>query len=135
VRRFRKIIDKSIPIVGMVIVFLAVTLISDFNMQARIATVLVGVLMIEAGVWKLTSPFLQSQRDYVELRAEVDGFILLVRSLNEAALGAREAGTDESWLALRKVSDAMHESVDHMTELAGKAEGSSPTDVPSAGEA
>jgi uncharacterized alpha-E superfamily protein len=86
-------------------------------------------------VWKLTSPFLQSQRDYVELRAEVDGFILLVRSLNEAALGAREAGTDESWLALRKVSDAMHESVDHMTELAGKAEGSSPTDVPSAGEA
>ena len=77
-RRFRKIIDKSIPIVGMVIVFLRGH--PDFGLQHT------GPYRDGAGrrtddrgrgVWKLTSPFLQSQRDYVELRAEVDGFILL----------------------------------------------------------
>jgi len=35
--------------------------------------------MIEAGVWKLTSPFLPSERRYGELREEVDGFIGRVR--------------------------------------------------------
>ena len=134
-RRFRRMIDTSIPIIGTAIVFLAVILISDFNIQVRIITVLVGVLMIQAGVWKLTSPFMPSERNYVELREEVDGFILLVRSLNTAALDARDAGTDLSWLELRRVREAMHNSVDHMTELAGKAVGGNPTEVPSLGEA
>ena len=61
--RFRKMIDVSIPFVGIAIVFLAVILISDFNLQARVLTVLVGILFIQAGVWKLTTRFLPSARD------------------------------------------------------------------------
>ncbi len=129
-RRFRKMIDVSTTVVGTAIVFLAVILISDFNLQARIATVLVGVLMIEAGVWKLASPFLRSDRHFSDLREEVNGFIGRVRSLNEAALEARDTGTDEAWLRFRDITDGMHSSVDHMAELAGKAMGEEPTKAP-----
>jgi hypothetical protein len=134
VRRFRKILDVSTPVVGTIIVFLAVILISDFNIQARIGTVLVGILLIQAGVWKLTSPFLPSDRQYSELRDEVDGFIGLVRSLNGAALEARGARTDDSWAQFRGAIDAMHNSVERMGELAGKAEGEDATEPPTAAE-
>ena len=133
-RRFRKLIDVSIPIIGAVVVFLAVLLIPDFNLQERLVTVLIGILMIEAGVWKLTSPFLPSERRFVELRKEVDGFILLVRDLNEAGLEARASDTSGSWLRVRGVMDAMHGSVEHMGELAGKAAGEDPRVVPSPGK-
>ena len=87
--------DVAIPITGAVIVFLAVILIPDFNLRTRVATVLVGVLMIEAGVWKLTSPLFGSEREYTDLRQEVDRFIPLVRSLNKKAVEARAAGTSD----------------------------------------
>ena len=129
--RFRKMIDVSIPFVGIAIVFLAVILISDFNLQARVLTVLVGILFIQAGVWKLTTRFLPSARDYTELRQEVDGFILLVRALNTAALEARDTGSEESWSRFVAAMAAMHDSVEHMAELAGKPVGGEPTTVPS----
>ena len=134
-QRFRKMIDVSIPLVGTAIVFLAVVLISDFNLRARILTVLVGVLFIQAGVWNLPNALLPSGRKFTELRQEVEGFIVLVRSLNDAALEARDAGTEESWLRFRGATDAMHDSVDHMAELAGKAVGGEPTKVPPLGQA
>jgi len=134
VRRLRNLIQASIPIVGAVIVFLALILISDANPQTRLAIVLVGILIIEAGVWGLTNPFLPSERRYLELRDEVDGFILLVRALNQAGLDARASGTGESWRRVCGVMDEMHASVDHMAELAGKAEGDGPLVVPPPGE-
>ena len=121
--RFRSLIDGSLAIIGTITVFLAVVLISDVNLQTRIMTVLVGVLMIQAGVWKLTSPFLWNDRKYPELREEVEGFIVRVRSLNDAAVDARDAGTDEPRGRFHGIRDAMHESVDRMAELAGKAVG------------
>ena len=134
-RRFRRIIDGSLAISGTITVFLAVVLISDLNLQARIITVLVGVLMIQAGVWKLTSPFMRNDRKYPELRKEVDEFIVRVRSLNEAAVEAREVGTDEPRVRCREIRDGMHESVDRMAELAGKTESDEPTEVPPPEEA
>ena len=134
-RRFRKLIEVSIPVIGTVIVFVAVILISDVNLQTRVLTVLIGVLFIEAGVWKLTSPLLPSERRYVELREEVVRFTFLVRSLNQADLEACEAGTNESWRQVRRVMEAMHSSVDQMAELAGKVVAGEPTRVPSSGDA
>lgn len=121
--RFRSVIDGALAIIGTITVFLAVVLISDVNLQTRIITVLVGVLMIQAGVWKLTSPFLRNDRKYPELREEVDGFIVHIRSLNDAAVEARDVGTDGPRVRFHGIRDAMHESVDRMAELAGKAAG------------
>ncbi len=129
-RRLRKMMDVAIPIAGAVIVFLAVILIPDFNLRTRVATVLVGVLMIEAGVWKLTSPFFGSEREYTDLRREVDRFIPLVRSINKKAIEARADGTSDSWIQFREAKDVMHRSVDEMARLAGKVSGGAPTEVP-----
>lgn len=115
-------IESSIPIAGAVIIFLALILISDEHPLIRLGIVLLGILVIEAGVWKLTSPFLPSERKYLDLREEVDAFVMMVRALNRAALDARAVGDTESWRRVHDILGTMHNSVDHMAQLAGKAE-------------
>lgn len=121
-RRLREVIESSIPIAGAVIIFLALILVSDHHPLIRLGIVLLGILVIEAGVWKLTSPFLPSERRYLDLREEVDAFIMMVRALNRAALQARASGDIESWRQVHEILGTMHNSVDHMAQLAGKAE-------------
>jgi len=132
-RRARKLIDVSIPIVGALIVFVAVVLISDVHLQARVLTVLVGVLLIEAGAWNLTDPLLPSERKYMALREEVDGFIDRVRTLNDAAVEARDEETEAAWRAYREAVEELHAAVDRMAEAAGQPEGGEPTVAPPAG--
>lgn len=119
-RRLRILIQSSIPIVGAVIIFLALIFFGDDLPYTRLGIVLVGILVIEAGVWGLTNPFLPSERKYLGLRAEVDDFILLVRALNQTTLDARATGDAETWARVKDILGYMHDSVDDMGELAGK---------------
>ena len=90
-RKFRRILDIGLPILGILVVFGAVLWpVISLRLQLQVLVVLVGILMIEAGVWKLTSPFLPSERKYNALRSEVDRFIDLVRALNSAALESED---------------------------------------------
>ena len=105
----------------MITVFAAVLLIPPANLQVQLVTVLIGVLLIEAGVWGLTNPFLPNERQFLSLREEVDDFIDLVRLLNKAAVDRRihtenaegANGTFEEALA------DLHSSVRRMGQLAG----------------
>lgn len=121
-RRLRNAIQAAIPIAGAVIIFMALIFISDANPQTRLLVVLFGILVIEAGIWKLTNPFLPSERKYLGLREEVDGFIHLVRALNRTSLAARASGDDDDAKAVGEVLTEMHASVDYMAELAGKTD-------------
>ena len=121
-RRLRNLIQQWIPIFGALIVFLALLLGSDHHPNIRLAFAMVGILVIEAGVWKLTNPLLPSERKYLGLRAEVDDFILLVRALNRTTLEARATGAEEQWNEFREILGLMHSSVDDMGALAGKTE-------------
>lgn len=105
----------------MAVVFGAVLMIppSQIQLQLQLVFVLVGVLMIEAGVWGLTQPFLPNERKYNELRDATDEFIDLVRELNTAALRDREAHGESSEEA-EAVLSRMHQAVDAMADLAGK---------------
>ena len=119
-RTLRKIIEMGLPIVGMVVVFGAILLPTiSLNLQIQVVIVLVGILMIEAGVWKLTSPFLPSERKYNALRRQVDAFIELVRQLNNAAVAAESGEPSGSSTTVSEVLDNMHASVDKMGNLAG----------------
>ena len=129
-RRIRHLIEASIAIAGAAIVFLALILISDANPQIRLGVVLVGILMIEAGVWNLPNYILPDERQYVDLRGKVDEFILLVRALNHAALEARATGAGEARRNVHGILDAMHASVDQMAELAGRTRAEDPLVVP-----
>ncbi len=119
-RKIRQLIELGLPIVGMIVVFGAILLPTiNLDLQLQVVIALVGILMIEAGVWKLTSPFLPSERKYIALRGEVDRFIDLVRRLNVAALesGGESGGPS---LDLQEALDAMHASVEKMGALAGR---------------
>lgn len=117
----RSIVSVGMNIVGMFVVFAAM-LAPDAsrNLQLQIILVLIGVLLIQAAVWKFANPFLPSERKFDELRNEVDDFIDLVRELNESAVVARKTRSLEATGRVERVLSEMHRSVDQMGRLAGR---------------
>ena len=120
-RTFRKAVAVGLPIMGMVLVFLAILLPSiSLDLQIQILVVLVGILMIEAGVWRLTAKILPNERQFLALRAEVDAFIGLVRNLNNQGVALQAGETPEVRGRFEEAKAAIHASVDRMGEVAGK---------------
>lgn len=117
-RWMRKIFDVGLPITGMVLVFLAALWVQD--LQLRVILILIGLLLIWVGVWKLANPLYPNERRYHELRLEVDRFIALVRDLNESALQQRLGETSTAGERYDAVLAAMRRSVDRMASLAGQ---------------
>ena len=113
---FDRRLARSVPLIavvlGMTVVFASVVLYFG-QATTRVVVVSVGMLLLVAGAWFADNPYLKSQRRYLKLRAEVDGFIALARELNAAA----DPRVSQE---LKRVNVAMHESVDRMAQLAGK---------------
>lgn len=116
-RTVRRKVDTLLPVVGIVVVLSAVLFLWQ-NLYLQVSVVVVGIFLIEAGIWKLAHPLLPSQRKYRALRDEVDGFIGLVRRLNTAAIERQEL-TPEAEARVAAVRQEMLESVDRMVEYAG----------------
>ena len=117
----RAVISVGMNLTGMLIVFVAVLAPPiRVNLQFQIILVLIGVLLVQAAVWKFTNPFLPSERRYDDLRNEVDEFIDLVRELNAAAIQARTSPDLEVTDRMDRIRHRMHLSVDQMGQLAGK---------------
>ena len=127
-RTIRKAVELGTPILGMLTVFAAVLLIPPAHLQIQLVIVLVGVLLIEAGVWGLTTPFLPNERQFLSLREEVDDFIDLVRQLNKVAIERRllEDGTEKVNQAFEDTLADLHSSVRRMGQLAGVETGEVP---------
>ncbi|MGQ0815704.1 MAG: hypothetical protein ACT4O1_14810 [Gemmatimonadota bacterium] len=119
-RKIRKIIEAGLPLLGSVVVFAGILLLLDPVLQ--VAAAAVGVLMIQAGIWRLTQPILPSERRYQALRQEVDYFIVLVRRLNAAALGIKEMDEPATRAAFEAAQQRMQQSFDRMALLAGKTD-------------
>ena len=119
---FDRRLARSLPLIGVVlgmtVVFASVVLYFG-QATTRVGVVSVGMLLLVAGAWFADNPYLKSQRRYLKLRAEVDGFIALARELNAAA----DPRVSQE---LKRVNVAMHESVDRMAQLAGKPDTGSP---------
>ena len=116
-RRIRRVMEVAIPLVGIGMIFLSV-LFGPTSLQLQVILVLVGVLILEAGVWGLTSGLLPNERRYLALREEGDDFIALIRELNSAAIGRKKGTEDDK--RFRKTLKLMHVSVDRMADLAGE---------------
>lgn len=117
-RKIRRGIEIALPLLGMGIIFGSALFGSPNNLQLQVALLLIGVLILEAGVWGLTSGILPNERRYPDLREEADRFIRILRVLNSAAV-ARDAD-QEDHTRFRDSLAAMHTSVERMAELAGK---------------
>lgn len=128
-----KLLNAGLPVAGMIVVFGAVLFLED--RRTMILVVLLGILFIEAGVWKLSNPFLPTERRFNALRLEVDQFMELLRELNGSAIEALSGeGNASAWARFRNTLATMHASVERMGEAAGRGEGAPPTQAPPEGD-
>ncbi len=116
-RKIRRGIEIALPLLGMGIIFGSV-LFGPNDLQLQVLLVLIGVLILEAGVWGLTSGILPNERRYLSLREEGDHFLGLIRVLNAAAVARDEGQEDDT--RFRETRAQMHTSVERMGELAGQ---------------
>jgi len=106
--------DNLLALSGVVLILLQVLLMAYTRTQ--VALVLVGILINQVGVWGLASrALLPNRRVHTPLRREVDGFIALVRRLNDAEIS--QAGAE-----IEGLRRELHEAVDRMATAAGRTE-------------
>lgn len=108
--RRRDVLEKAMAVVGVIVVLVPVISLADSAWQ--IVTVVVGLLLIEAGVWNAVLRLAPEDRKFTGLRREVDRFLDDVRELNLHAIDGDRDGIEE-------VRGRLHERVDVMAEVAG----------------
>ncbi len=120
-RKLRRILHMIVPAVGMALVIGAV--LFGESLAIQLFLVLAGLLLTEAGLWRLADPILPDERKYVALRSEADHFMTLVRQLNAAAVALDEGDERGSRFAIDELQTEMHRSIDRMVSFAGKTKG------------
>ncbi len=118
VRKLRRILHMIVPAVGMALVIGAV--LFGESLAIQLFLVVAGLLLTEAGLWRLADPILPDERKYVALRNEADHFMTLVRQLNTAAVALDEGDARGSRFAIDELQTEMHRSIDRMVSFAGK---------------
>ncbi len=129
-QRLRLAFKLGLPMAGMFVAFVGVVYFTTDS--ARILSVLVGILLVEAGVWNLAARILPSTRRHLQLRAEVEGFVARIPELNAVAVDARSSNSPHDWERYRAVLSELHASVDRMGQFAGVEEGMPLTQPPPA---
>lgn len=120
-RNLRRSIDIALTGLGIGIIFSAVILRGSLDITAQLPLALLGVLLMEAGVWGLSTKLFPNERRYSKLRDEGDAMIQLIRELNNAAIA--QATGQEDAKRFQTTLQQMHDSVIRMSELAGKEDG------------
>lgn len=107
-----------LAVVGMAVIFFGV--VTSDDPETQLALIIVGILLIQGGVWTFAQRVVGPRREYHALRNEVTDFLGLVRNLNAAAL---ENGAAEQAAAAerRRILEEMHARIDRMAEAAGRA--------------
>ncbi|HSJ08552.1 MAG TPA: hypothetical protein VK928_01535 [Longimicrobiales bacterium] len=115
-RKIRASFHFALTVVGTVLIAYAIT--SGSATRDRLLIGALGLVFLEAGVWRITQSLFPNERAYAPLRKETDFFITLVRRLNTAAVAAQR-GSPDAAPHLARIHADMHHSVDRMLRLAG----------------
>jgi hypothetical protein len=118
-RRIRSVFHLALTAAGTMIVLYAVAFVD--STWDRVLLVIGGLVVMEAGIWRITQSLFPNERAFTPLRRETDYFIVLVRRLNRAAIAARR-GSGAAAADLPELHREMHHSVDRMLRLAGRTE-------------
>lgn len=124
-RNLRRSIDLVLTGLGVAFIFSAVILGGTLDIQLQLPLALLGVLLMEAGVWRLSARLFPSERRYSRLRAEGDRMIELIRELNSAAI-SRDRGMEDA-RRFQMTLETMHDSVVRMSALAALEDGEEPS--------
>lgn len=116
VRRFTQLL---LTLVGTGLALYAV--LSIEALYDRLLVAVLGLLLMQMGIWQLTATLLPNQREYRPLRKETDYFLSLLRRMNRAAVAA-EGGSRYAAAEVDRLHTELHHSVDRMHRLAGRTE-------------
>ncbi|MEQ8312974.1 MAG: hypothetical protein RL839_14280 [Gammaproteobacteria bacterium] len=117
-RKLKRQLDIGLTALGIGIIFSAVILGASLEIEAQLPLALLGVLLMEAGVWGLSTKLFPNERRYSSLRSEGDRMIELIRELNHAAISQSTGQEDAK--RFQATLQEMHDSVVKMSELAAK---------------
>lgn len=118
-RHIRTSFHLLLTVSGMLVILYGVLAVDSVYMRLLYAGL--GVVLMEAGIWRITQSIFPDERAYRPLRRETDYFITLVRRLNRAAVSARR-GSAAAEQELELVYGEMLHSVERMRQLAGQTE-------------
>ena len=107
----RSAIDQILIIAGVLIIVTPIAILEPES-WTPIVLVLIGIVFMGMGVYRLGHRVLPNRRVYVGLRSEIEFFIDMARKLNTHAL---LNDTD----AVETTREQMKESVDRMVSVAG----------------
>ena len=119
-RTLRQALDTSLPILGIVVILSAVLCMQEF--RGHVALVVLGILLIEVGVWKLAHQVLPTERTSLALRGEVELFLTLGRPLHAAALRGKTHDAPEPRQACEEVHQSLRQTVERIIQGAGKTD-------------
>lgn len=109
-RTWRERTEQGFTLLGIALI--VVPVLSITNSGPVIGAVLLGVLLLGAGVRGLAYRMLPEEREYLGLRMEAENFLRLMRELNRLALDGDEAGLQVS-------KDRLHRQVERIARAAG----------------
>ena len=120
-RKSRRAEIIGFSIAGGIMVTLAILLPSvSSNLSLQLILALVGLFLVQAGIWRIMERTIRKERRFLALRGEVESFLSLVRTLNAQGVRLREENTQERWQGFHASVEALHDSVDRMAEAAGR---------------
>jgi len=61
-RILRKVLDIGLPLAGVIIILSAILFLQEIRSQ--ISVVLIGIILIESGIWKTSNQILLDDRQY-----------------------------------------------------------------------
>ena len=102
-RRLRQVVDR-IVVYGGVIVVLSAIVVADAS-RAQMVLVLLGLLLVQLGIWRIASRLLPGTRTNQRLRDEMDQFLASVRELYRLANDNQSANFNTLAQGLRGQAD------------------------------
>lgn len=118
-RSIRRLSQFLLTGLGAAVVVYAVSQVDP--LRDRVLFAVLGLLIMEVGIWQVTAFLFPNERDYLPLRKETDYFLKLVRRMNRAAVAA-ERGSANAIEEMDRVQQEMLHSVERMRRLAGQTE-------------
>jgi hypothetical protein len=103
-------VDRIMAIGGLLVIAVQTLVIAPTPLQ--FVLIFIAILVTGAGIFGLGDRLQPDRRIYLQLRAEVDDFLVLVRRINEQAVAGRGEMAAETKMA-------MHESIDRLAQAAG----------------
>ncbi len=107
-RRLRRVVDR-IVVYGGVLVVLSAIVVTDTSLN-QVVLVLLGLLLVQLGIWRIASRVFPGRRTNQRLRDEVDQFLASIRELYRLANDNQSANFNTLAEGLRGQADGIIEA-------------------------